>query len=146
MIKHNFKQSGFTLIETFVAIVVLTIAVLGPMTLLSRALQDSRYIKDQITATFLAQEGVELLIHNKNKGGSDLVLGEKGAPYSCALKLDQIIGYNCTTGNNTNFERIVIINQDGGLPTNQFRIISAVTFIKGGVRTKPIISKTILTK
>ena len=54
--------SGFTLIETFAAIIILLIAILGPLTLLSRAITDGLYAQNQITASFLLQEGLDLTI------------------------------------------------------------------------------------
>lgn len=50
---------GFTLIETLVAVSLLTIAVVAPMTLASRSLGSAYYARDQITAFYLAQEAIE---------------------------------------------------------------------------------------
>lgn len=117
MEKIKTRQSGFTLIETFVAIVVLTIAVLGPMTLLSRALQDSRYIRDEIIATFLAQEGVEQVIDKRNQG--DLNTAEE----SCDFYLNAE-GYNCLSlGVKTIFSRSVTVEI---LATDQYKVTSTV--------------------
>jgi prepilin-type N-terminal cleavage/methylation domain-containing protein len=51
--------SGFTLIETLVAISLLTIAIVAPMTLTNLSLSGAYYARDQITAYNLAQEGIE---------------------------------------------------------------------------------------
>lgn len=56
---YTHKERGFTLIETLVAISVLTIAVVAPMTLTSQALSAAMYARDQITAFHLAQEAIE---------------------------------------------------------------------------------------
>ncbi|MBM3271809.1 prepilin-type N-terminal cleavage/methylation domain-containing protein [Candidatus Kaiserbacteria bacterium] len=53
------SRSGFTLIETMVAITILMIAVIAPMTLTVRALQSAFYARDQIVASNLAQEAIE---------------------------------------------------------------------------------------
>ena len=46
MKKPNQKQqAGFTLIETFVAIVILVFAVIGPLGLLARAINDGNFAK-----------------------------------------------------------------------------------------------------
>jgi len=52
-------SSGFTLVETLVAVTLLTIAVVAPMTLTARSLSTAYYARDQITASYLAQEAVE---------------------------------------------------------------------------------------
>lgn len=53
------KQRGFTLIETLVAISLLTIAVVAPMALTTQSLAGAYYARDQVTAFFLAQEAIE---------------------------------------------------------------------------------------
>jgi len=50
---------GFTLIETLVAISLLTVAIVAPMTLAAQSLSAAYYARDQITAYNLAQEGIE---------------------------------------------------------------------------------------
>lgn len=54
-------QRGFTLIETFVAITVLITAIAGPLTLASKGLQSAILGRDQLIASFLAQEGLEFV-------------------------------------------------------------------------------------
>ncbi|MEK7601467.1 MAG: type II secretion system protein [Patescibacteria group bacterium] len=51
--------SGFTLIETLVAISLLAIAIVAPMSLTSQSLTAAYYARDQVTAFNLAQEGLE---------------------------------------------------------------------------------------
>lgn len=50
---------GFTLIETLVAVSLLSIAIIAPMTLASQSLSGAYYARDEITAFNLAQEGLE---------------------------------------------------------------------------------------
>ena len=51
--------AGFTLIETMIAVTILTLAVAGPLTTASRAIVAGDLSHDQLTASYLAQEGVE---------------------------------------------------------------------------------------
>lgn len=50
---------GFTLIETLVAISLLAVAIVAPMTLVGQSLSAAYYARDEITAYNLAQEGIE---------------------------------------------------------------------------------------
>jgi type II secretory pathway pseudopilin PulG len=54
-------SAGFTLIEALVAITVLLLAIVGPMTIAQNGIQNSIFARDQIVAFYIAQEGVELI-------------------------------------------------------------------------------------
>ena len=53
------RKQGLTLVETLVAISILTIAVVGPLGIIAQALHTSYYTRDQMTAYYLAQEAIE---------------------------------------------------------------------------------------
>jgi prepilin-type N-terminal cleavage/methylation domain-containing protein len=53
--------SGFTLLETLVAIAILSLAIGAAFGVVSNSIQNSTIAKDQITAFFLAQEGMEFI-------------------------------------------------------------------------------------
>ncbi len=55
------RTQGFTLVETLVAIAVLTIAIVGPFSSVQRALVASDTAREQLIASMLAQEGVEYI-------------------------------------------------------------------------------------
>ena len=58
---HLFKQKiarGFTLIETLIAVLILTTAIAGPLTIASKGLTATLVAKDQISAFYLAQDAV----------------------------------------------------------------------------------------
>lgn len=59
-------QKGFTIIETFVAITILLLAVLGPLSIMAKYFIDAKWAQNQIIATQLAQEGIELLISKRD--------------------------------------------------------------------------------
>lgn len=50
---------GFTLIEALIAVTILTLAVAGPLFTASRAIVAAQLSRDQLTASYLAQEGIE---------------------------------------------------------------------------------------
>lgn len=53
------SQSGMTLIETLVAITILSVAIVAPMTLTMQSLAAAYYARDQIVSFYLAQEAIE---------------------------------------------------------------------------------------
>lgn len=52
-------KRGMTLIETLVAITILAVAIVAPMSLTTQSLSAAYYARDQITAFNLAQEAIE---------------------------------------------------------------------------------------
>lgn len=53
--------TGFTLIETFVAISILMTAVMAPLTIASQGLNSALTANDQTTASYLAQDAIEYI-------------------------------------------------------------------------------------
>lgn len=58
MMLHSYER-GFTLIETMVATTILTLAVAAALFTASRAIIAAQIARDQLTASYLAQEGIE---------------------------------------------------------------------------------------
>jgi len=59
MYSHT-NNSGFSLVETLVAITILLIVITGPLTLVSNSARSTNFANDQVIAYFLAQEGLEI--------------------------------------------------------------------------------------
>lgn len=59
-------QRGFTLVETLVAVTVLMIAIAGPLVVASKGLRSSLAAKDQMIASYLAQETMEVIKNIKD--------------------------------------------------------------------------------
>ncbi len=62
-------QRGFTILETLVAIAILTLSLTAPMAIVAQALQSSYYARDQVTAYYLAQEAIEFLRNKRDMAG-----------------------------------------------------------------------------
>ena len=69
--KHH---TGFTLVETLVAITILLLVVIGPMTAAQKGVQNAYYANEQIAATFLAQEAIEAVRELRDTYGLDALL------------------------------------------------------------------------
>lgn len=59
--KYQRSQQGFTLVETLVAITILLLVIVGPMTISSQSAKSTSFASEQVIAFFLAQEGAELI-------------------------------------------------------------------------------------
>lgn len=68
---------GITLVECIVAVTILAIALAGPMTLASQSLRASRDARDELVATHLAEESIEV-VHSvrDNNSADDLTVGQ----------------------------------------------------------------------
>ena len=108
MIRHlknnlNFKKwknQGFTLIETFVAITVLMIVVIGPLSVLTKMISDGLFAQNQITASYLAQEGMDMIINIR-----DTYTQSEGQDYDPFQNLNIV---NCF------FPQLCIVDYTGG--------------------------------
>lgn len=54
-------QKGFTLVETLVAIFILTLSITGPLFIAQQSFTSATTARDRTTASFLAQEGIEYI-------------------------------------------------------------------------------------
>src|SRR3989338_37984 len=59
--KKNNKNSGFTLVETLVAISIFTTSIVALFAVLTQGISNNNYVKRKITASYLAQEGIEYM-------------------------------------------------------------------------------------
>lgn len=56
---HTSPRAGFTLIETMIAVTILTLSIAGPLFTASRSIVAADLARDQLVASYLAQEGIE---------------------------------------------------------------------------------------
>jgi type II secretory pathway pseudopilin PulG len=62
-ININFRVRAFTIVETLVATMIVSMIILGPLTVAMSASSYAKQTKDVMIATYLAQESAELLHH-----------------------------------------------------------------------------------
>ena len=70
--------AGFTLIETLVAISLLMISIVAPMSLAAESLSAAYYARQQITAFYLAQEGIEVVRSVRDANILKIAEGQSG--------------------------------------------------------------------
>jgi type II secretory pathway pseudopilin PulG len=51
-------ENGYSLVEVLIAISILMLAIVGPLTIAAKSIQTAQYARQQTTAFFLAQEGI----------------------------------------------------------------------------------------
>ena len=58
---QNKNKRGFSIYETLIAIFILTYTVVGTLTIIQKSLSSSKFSRDQVIASFLAQDAVEYI-------------------------------------------------------------------------------------
>ncbi len=148
----KFKSNkGFTLLEVLVAVFILIVGAGAVFSSISQTLEAASLVKDRFIASYLAQEGIEIV---KNIRDSNWVEGESwnanlaccgSFPCDCEadrttqvltdtydgefLKFDSNNGYNYFFGTNTKFKRRLRLEQ---IDPNRLKIIVEVNWqVKG---------------
>jgi prepilin-type N-terminal cleavage/methylation domain-containing protein len=112
--------AGFSLVEMLVAVSVLLIVIVGPMTVTSRAAKSSSFATEQAVAFFLAQEGLEIT----QKVRDDLLL-----QYFAGTIANPWATFTNTGGGGTYRDCYAVINANGcGLDWSRInvRLLSSV--------------------
>ncbi len=118
--KLTIKNGGFTLIETLIAIAILSLAVTGPMVIAQKGIGSAIYARDQVTAFYLAQEAVEYV---RNVRDTNRIVGY-GSDW-----LSQFTAANCIdtgTGQRCQINAI----EDFDVPSREAEAISECTYAR----------------
>lgn len=142
---------GFTLVETLVALVILTIA-LGPALILSSNISSTAsIIQHNLIAANLSQEGLEVIRALRDANWHNRLAFDTGLPdgiYRIEWNSNTLIAlgsnpplkintglYNYSSGTDTIFKRTVTITK---INSEELRIISDVTWIEKKNRARSV--------
>jgi prepilin-type N-terminal cleavage/methylation domain-containing protein len=105
--KNRIQQAGFTLIETLVAITILMISIVGPLTIASKGLTASVTSRDQVIASYLAQDALEYLKNFRD----NLLLTDSVGGWNTFLTTYLNGGVNCISPHLCDVETAPTVNQ-----------------------------------
>ena len=107
---------GFTLLETLIAVTILVTALVGPMTIASNGLNSAFFARDQVTAFYLAQEGIEFVRYVRDTNTL------RNQPLADGDKKDWLFGLGVCTQDLTNVndpEKKCELDVRNSAPTNE---------------------------
>ncbi len=116
---------GFTLVELMVAISMIAIVFTSLMSLVNTVLANLSYSHNYLVASYLAQEGIELITQKRNENFKKIIPFDRGIIFNCLeidyngtfrscsgesnnfLKYAEDSGFQYADGNNTVFKRTI---------------------------------------
>lgn len=163
--------SGFTLVETLLALSIFATAITGLISVSSRGVNDTNFVKNKMIASHLAAEGIELVrnmrdemvisIHNSGGGGdsfwSDFLLGnsplsvascyESNGERSCYMDaFSTSVPINCGNNNCPKLQHDPVTSgyrYGAGLPQTNFTRTIRVFNAPGGSNEEVIVTSVV---
>lgn len=132
--KRNIKKFGFTLVESLVAISILSMSIAATFTAVQSSLQNSSIAKDQATAFFLAQEAVEF-IKNKRDENALISLDESPQTTKWLTGISDVSTDDCWFGGGGVGKKTCYVDVTASLPANTIQSCS------GGFGSCPVLLK-----
>ena len=133
------STAGFTLVELMVAATLVMVVFGSILALVNYSIYAVTFIQNNLIASFLAQEGVELVIKRRSENwvsgrafGYGLEPGSYRVDYQGVfdnpqgigtLKFDETLGYQYAVGQSTSFDRTITIDV---VSQDQLRVTSEV--------------------
>ncbi|NMB92488.1 MAG: hypothetical protein GYA31_02605, partial [Parcubacteria group bacterium] len=91
-------KSGFTLVEALVALSILIVGIISGFILVTRALYDVAIIQDRLTASFLAQEGLEIVRQIRDTNYLNKLNGSNANWDKDLSNGDHLVSYDLSSG------------------------------------------------
>lgn len=139
-----FSRFGFTLVELLVSMALITTVFTSVLALVNYGIYAVTYIQDNLIASFLAQEGIELVLQKRNQNwldGADFKAGLLDGGYridyrglfdtdfSEQLLFDETNGFQYTFGSPSVFQRQIQITE---ISEDHYRVSSRVDWRSRG--------------
>ena len=136
---HRGTTRGFTLVETLVSAFIISLVVLGPLTVAVNSSTYAKETKDVLTATYLGEEAVELLRHQQDSiyirclqaTGTSCPMNTSEAPREAAWRIFKArlgatpIGSSCMSDENATGCSYDAIDLVGSEDTNFKKYVSS---------------------
>jgi Tfp pilus assembly protein PilV len=91
---NNKNEEGFTLIETLIAVIILIVSVVTPLSIASQAIIYSATARDQIIASNLAQESIDFIRNERDRSALNTVAPNPARFQNFLLKFGAYTGPN----------------------------------------------------
>jgi type II secretory pathway pseudopilin PulG len=168
--KKGETSRGFTLVETLVAIGILMISIAGPLVVASKGLNAALFARDQMVASYLAQESLELVKNIRDNNvlegdswidgiemctslaaacditASDFILRTcNGTNGGCPLYYDVLKGYNSQfTGKESLFKRYFYLEDEENSSIEEKRVKVVVTWTHGTLENEIVLMSVLM--
>jgi hypothetical protein len=144
------RFSGFSLVETMVASTLVLVVFVGSYALVNYTLTNINYIQSSLTAAFLAQEGIELVIAQRDQNwlkgqafNAGLSNGSYMADYTGVfnnvdsnppLLFSDSYGYQYEEGSSSLFYRTIAVQEvvRDGMETIELKVVAEVSWTVRG--------------
>lgn len=105
------KQTGFTMLESIVAIMILSLSISGAFSAVQQSLSQSNIAKDEIKAFYLAQEAIEMIRNKRDNNQLSILNSGTG---------DWLDGISSLAGDPCYFGKICKIDTTNNPPTMSY--------------------------
>jgi len=109
------NKKAFTLVETLIAIAILVTTIVAPLTIAANSLFQARYSRDQVVATYLAQEAIEMIRYIRDRNMMK-ALGSPQADWLEFIPRDKWFSPDWTTAQKGNLQLCPNVNDPESCP------------------------------